>query len=143
VPSPSVHSIFLQPSMKAGTNQKIVSLILHNLRSYPQMIRQNTLPPFIHPQLACGDTDNGYIEPLANCISLMYMIGGGMTGSRKLFWKNVRLECEKLFVEVRTTIAGNPTASQSSLLTDLVSKSEPMANTRSNASYLHLHFCPN
>ncbi|THX00762.1 hypothetical protein D6D13_09319 [Aureobasidium pullulans] len=28
------------------------------------------------------------MEPLANCLSLMYMIGGNLRGSRKLFWKN-------------------------------------------------------
>ncbi|THW18913.1 hypothetical protein D6C76_01739 [Aureobasidium pullulans] len=29
------------------------------------------------------------MEPLADCLSLMYMIGGNLRGSRKLFWKNV------------------------------------------------------
>ncbi|THW36557.1 hypothetical protein D6D22_07610 [Aureobasidium pullulans] len=28
------------------------------------------------------------MEPLANCLSLLHMIGGNLRGSRKLFWKN-------------------------------------------------------
>ena len=32
------------------------------------------------------------MEPLNNCISLVHMISGGVRGSRKLFWKVVRLE---------------------------------------------------
>ncbi|KAG2170740.1 hypothetical protein VTO58DRAFT_110979 [Aureobasidium pullulans] len=36
------------------------------------------------------------MEPLANCLSLLHMIGGNIRGSRKLFWKNVSMECERL-----------------------------------------------
>ncbi|KAI5360705.1 hypothetical protein Slin15195_G086210 [Septoria linicola] len=35
------------------------------------------------------------MEPLANCISLVHMIGSPK-GSRKLLWRNVRLECERM-----------------------------------------------
>ncbi|KAK5095426.1 hypothetical protein LTR70_003590 [Exophiala xenobiotica] len=39
------------------------------------------------------------MEPLNNCISLMHMLKSGVQGTRKLFWKNVRLECERLYGE--------------------------------------------
>ena len=65
------------------------------------MLRHNTLPPFIHSSLLSRDVENNDMEPLNNCISLMHMISSGVQGSRKLFWKNVRLECEHLYEEVR------------------------------------------
>ncbi|KAK8038650.1 hypothetical protein PG993_007061 [Apiospora rasikravindrae] len=37
------------------------------------------------------------MEPLHNCISLMQMLNTGLQGSRKLFWRNVRQECERLY----------------------------------------------
>jgi len=72
------------------------------------MSRNKTLPPFIHPKILEIDLDDGNgkgnaMEPLANCVSLMHMIGSEVKGSRKLFWKNVRFECERLCAEVRTT----------------------------------------
>ncbi|KAK8133582.1 hypothetical protein PG984_005594 [Apiospora sp. TS-2023a] len=39
------------------------------------------------------------MEPLHNCINLMSMLQGGFQGSRKLFWRNVRQECERLYKE--------------------------------------------
>lgn len=40
------------------------------------------------------------MESLINCISLVHMINSGVQGNRKLFWKNVRLECERMYAEV-------------------------------------------
>lgn len=57
------------------------------------MMRDNALPPFIHPQMASSDTGS---ESLHNCISLMHLHNSGLPGSRKLFWRNVRQECERL-----------------------------------------------
>lgn len=77
--------------MQAGT-QRTANLILHNLKSYPLMIRRhNTLPPFIHKSSVSSNVEDVHMEPLNNCLSLVHMIGGGVQGSRKLFWKNVRL----------------------------------------------------
>ncbi|KAL1841425.1 hypothetical protein VTK73DRAFT_3484 [Phialemonium thermophilum] len=82
--------------------QRIAKLILHTLKSYPVMLlRHNTLPPFLHPStiaIAASNADNA-MEPLNNCMSLVHMISSGVRGSRKLFWKNVRLECERLCQE--------------------------------------------
>ncbi|KAI9708235.1 MAG: hypothetical protein M1820_004189 [Bogoriella megaspora] len=98
-PTRYFRSIAQRPKAKAGT-QRIANLILHTLKSYPlMMLRQNALPPFIHPTLISSDSENNCMESLTNCISLVHMISGGVQGSRKLFWKNVRLECERLYEE--------------------------------------------
>ncbi|KAJ5574343.1 uncharacterized protein N7459_008770 [Penicillium hispanicum] len=65
------------------------------------MLHHNTLPPFIHPHLISSDIENPLVEPLTNCINLVRMISSEAKGSRKLFWKNVRLECERLLAEHR------------------------------------------
>lgn len=100
-PTLNIRSIFLQSNMRSGP-QKIANLILHTLKSYPLiMLRHKTLPPFIHPHFLSLDIEVDNMEPLNNCISLVYMISSEVRGSRKLFWKNVRLECEHLYNEVR------------------------------------------
>ena len=90
-----------RPEFKIGP-QRTAKLIFHTLRSYPlMMLRQDSLPPFIHPHLLSSDIEKGHMEPLTNCMSLVRMISSGSQGSRKLFWRNVRLECERLCEEVR------------------------------------------
>lgn len=99
-PTNSLRSLIQRPKL-GSVAQRTSSLILHTLKSYPlMMLRHNTLPPFIHPQPALSDVDDNYMEPLSNCISLVHMISSGVQGSRKLFWKNVRMECERLGEEV-------------------------------------------
>ncbi|KAF1971539.1 hypothetical protein BU23DRAFT_470448 [Bimuria novae-zelandiae CBS 107.79] len=94
------HSLILRSKPRAGP-ARAVTLILHTLKSYPQMIlRDNTLPPYIHPHLVSPDFGNNDMEPLNNCISLMQMISREVQGSKKLFWKNVRLECDRMIAEV-------------------------------------------
>lgn len=100
IPNLSVRSLIQRPKTNPGS-QRTINLILHTLKSYPRMmLRKSTLPPFIHPRFISSDTENGSMEPLTNCISLLHMISSGVQGSRKLFWKNVRLECEKLIEDV-------------------------------------------
>lgn len=103
IPKPlplTVRSFVQRPRLETGT-QRIANLVLHTLKSYPLMIlRQNTLPPFIHPLLMSPKAEAKYGESLDNCISLIHMLKGGLRGSRKLFWKNVRLECERMLEEV-------------------------------------------
>ncbi|KAI1390579.1 uncharacterized protein F4822DRAFT_155041 [Hypoxylon trugodes] len=94
-PNWSVRSLIQRPRVQTGT-QRIPKLIFHTLKSYPlMMMRYNTLPPLIHPSLVSADVENAHMEPLTNCISLVHMIGNGIQGSRKLFWQNVRRECER------------------------------------------------
>jgi len=97
MPTYNPRKLILRPKMKNGGAQRIGNLILHTMKSYPtMMLRHNTLPPFIHPCLISSDVEDNDMEPLTNCISLMHMITSGVQGSRKLFWKNVRMECERL-----------------------------------------------
>jgi hypothetical protein len=101
VPTYNIRLLIPRPKMRTGT-QKIANLILYTLKSYPLMImRHNSLPPFIHSRWISSNSENNFMEPLTNCISLVRMINSGVQGSRKLFWKNVRMECERLCGEVR------------------------------------------
>ncbi|KAJ6134416.1 hypothetical protein N7523_000738 [Penicillium sp. IBT 18751x] len=66
--------------------QRTTTLILHTLKSYIlTMLRNNSLPPFIHPTFTSAAFD---MEPLDNCLNLVHMISSGIKGSRKLFWRN-------------------------------------------------------
>ncbi|KAI0111123.1 hypothetical protein GGR51DRAFT_508952 [Nemania sp. FL0031] len=95
-PNSTIRTLVRRPKMQAGA-QRISNLILHTLKSYPLMIpHYNTLPPFIHPITVASDVEDPHMEPLTNCLSLTHMIKSRAQGSRKLFWKNVRLECERL-----------------------------------------------
>ena len=88
IPSQPVYtfrSMIRRPEVKSGM-QRIATLILHTLQSYPLMMqRQDSLPPFIHPSTALTGIDSGDMESLHNCMNLVYMAGGGVRGSRKLF----------------------------------------------------------
>ena len=101
IPTYTLRSFNRRPKLKTGA-QRIANLIFHTLKSYPlMMLRDNTLPPFIHPHLVSSDVENNDMEPLTNCISLVHMLSSRIHGSRKLFWKNVRMECERLCADVR------------------------------------------
>ncbi|KAK2785637.1 hypothetical protein FQN52_008324 [Onygenales sp. PD_12] len=100
LPTYTVRSLIQRPKMKTGA-QMITNVILHTLKSYSlMMLRNNTLPPYIHMHTIASEVENSDMEPLTNCISLMHMISSGVQGSRKLFWKNVRMECERFCEEL-------------------------------------------
>ena len=99
-PTSTFRSITQRAKMKTGP-QRIADMMFYTLKSYPLMLRRGELPPFIHPRLLSFEFENSDIEPLTNCISLMHIIRSRVQGSRKLFWKNVQLECERLYAEVR------------------------------------------
>jgi hypothetical protein len=103
IPRPPTSALRLlnqRPNSISG-NQRIATLMLHTLKSYPLMlIRDDTLPPFIHTSFVTPDLGNKNLESLHNCISLVHMIRSGIQGSRKLFWRNVRMECEHLCADV-------------------------------------------
>jgi len=94
-PSLNVRSMTQRPKMHPGA-ERAASLIFYTLKSYPLMLRQNTLPPFIHPSYVSFTDEETTTEPLENCIALMHMMANGVKGSRKLFWRNVRTECERI-----------------------------------------------
>ena len=71
IPTFTTRSFNQRPKLKTGA-QRIANLILHTLKSYPlMMLRDNTLPPFIHPHFVSSDVENNDMEPLTNCISLV------------------------------------------------------------------------
>lgn len=99
-PTTVVPSLIRRPRTQPRT-QRTTNLILHNLKSYPLMIqRHNDLPPFIHKSLISSSVEDADMEPLTNCLSLVHMLNGGGQAGRKLFWKNVQMECERLSAEV-------------------------------------------
>lgn len=99
-PTYNLRSFNYRTRLNTGA-QRIAKLIFHTLKSYPIMIsRDKRLPPFIHPYLVTEDAENSDMEPLTNCINLMHMLSSRFNGSRKLFWKNVRMECEILYANV-------------------------------------------
>ena len=103
-PTPSTYnrrSLVLRTKVKAGA-MRAANLILATLKSYPKMmLKEKILPPFIHPHLIPYEGGCDQMEPLTNCISLVHMLSSGMRSSQKLFWKNVRMECERMRAEVR------------------------------------------
>lgn len=100
-PTPKPHSLIKRPKINAGI-ERTAKLLLHTLKSYVfTMLRHNSLPPFIHPSLVHSQFS---MEPLINCINLVHMISGDMKGNRKLFWRNVRMECERMCDEVRGVV---------------------------------------
>jgi hypothetical protein len=91
---------FAQSKSVTGRSSATATLMTRMLTSYPRiMYRPGSLPPFIHPHSLGHNTHNPN-ESLTTCVTLTQMVSSGATGSRKLFWKNVRLECERLQVEV-------------------------------------------
>jgi hypothetical protein len=77
-------------------------LIIQTLRSYPLMLlRGDALPPYIHPNFISQPIDD--LEPLTTCLSLIHMLRAApSTATRRLFWRNVRLECERFLSEYTT-----------------------------------------
>lgn len=99
-PTVTVRILNHRPKTQLGT-QRTANTILHSLKSYPLMIqRHNDLPPFIHNSLVSSSVENSDMETLTNCLSLVQMLNGSFQASRRLFWKNVRMECERLSAEV-------------------------------------------
>ncbi|KAL2131223.1 hypothetical protein VTI74DRAFT_5400 [Chaetomium olivicolor] len=100
-PSHIIGSALIQRPKPEARTQRTASLILHALKSFPlMMMRHNALPPFIHPHMMSQSViENDVMEPLNNCISLLHMLSSRVTGSRKLFWRNVRMECERFCAE--------------------------------------------
>ncbi|EON61155.1 hypothetical protein W97_00366 [Coniosporium apollinis CBS 100218] len=60
------------------------------------MLDYNALPPFIHLYWISASSSKEFLEPLANCMSLLGMLGTRARGTASLFWRNVRMECDHL-----------------------------------------------
>ncbi|CAI6335587.1 unnamed protein product [Periconia digitata] len=99
-PMASPRKLMFRQDLNKG-KQRIADLLLRTLRSYPlMMLRHDKLPPFIHPQFQALGLEGVSLDSLTNCIGLVRMISGKVQGSRKLFWKNVTAECERIRAEI-------------------------------------------
>jgi hypothetical protein len=96
-----LRSFTRKPAIKDGALTTSM-LMLRLLTSYPMMLRDpNAPPPFIHP-FFLADQESRTMESLTTCVSLIQMLESGGSASKRLVWKNVRLECERLQVQVST-----------------------------------------
>jgi len=94
-------SLTPRPSATA-IHQRTVGLIFSTFKSYPlMMLQQNTLPPFIHPGILQSALTDSQLEPLTTCINILQMLSKNLRGCRQVFWRNVRMECERWYADVR------------------------------------------
>lgn len=105
-PLPSLPRLLVhRPESNTG-GKRTTTLILHTLKSYfLMMLREDTLPPFIHPHSLAHpslapnyEVQNNYntYNPLANCITLIQTLGTSLGKNRKSFWEHVRTECNRI-----------------------------------------------
>jgi hypothetical protein len=95
----ALRSFTQRPAIKSGASTTYM-LMLRLLTSYSIMLRDpKSPPPFIHPSFL-SDTENKTMESLTTCASLVQMLDSGGIASKRLLWKNIRLECERLQVQV-------------------------------------------
>ena len=92
----NARSLWTRPKLKIGA-QGTANQMTCILNSYPKMlIKYNIIPPFIHPQWVAASGNELFLEPLANCMSLLGMLSTNVRRSASLFWRNVRMECDRL-----------------------------------------------
>jgi hypothetical protein len=95
----ALRSFTQRPAIKGGALTTYM-LMLRLLTSYPIMLRDpKSPPPFIHPSFL-SDTESKTMESLTTCASLVQMLDNGGIAGRRLLWKNIRLECERVQVQV-------------------------------------------
>jgi hypothetical protein len=93
----STDPLFISKPPPFTISTSIPAMPTYALRSFTQRsTRTNTTPPpFIHPSFLNNDDE---MDSLGTCASLMHLLG---PRNQHLLWKNVRLECERLTVQVR------------------------------------------
>ncbi|KAL4926818.1 Zn(II)2Cys6 transcription factor domain-containing protein [Aspergillus undulatus] len=88
-----------RPNTTPG-GQRTSTLIMHTLKSYLMMlVRDNTPPPFIHLSLVPipANRNSGVYNPLLTCLKFIQSLKNTLQDkSRRIFWDNVRGECERL-----------------------------------------------
>lgn len=99
----NLRSMWVRPKLKSGA-QVTANHMARILNAYPKMMLNcDTLPPFVHPQWISACESETFLEPLANCMSLLGMFTAGVRGTASLFWRNVRMECDRL-LSIRHTL---------------------------------------
>jgi hypothetical protein len=95
----ALRSFTRKPAIKGGALTTSM-LMLRLLTTYPLMLRDpHSPPPFIHPSFL-ADQESKTMESLTTCVSLIQMLESGGSAGRRLVWKNIKLECERLQVQV-------------------------------------------
>jgi hypothetical protein len=102
----SYHSIrsFAPRTMTRGKSQGGEVLLMQILKSFPKMmLRRETFPPFIHAHCTSADlvsNSSELIEPLANCMTVAQLFYSATGSSRKLVWRMIRMEIERVVQDV-------------------------------------------
>jgi len=102
---------FLPRSLEKNGAQMSAYFILQILSSYPEkMLRVETFPPFIHPRCFSfrPDANNALRESLVNCMSLAQMFKVRTKETNKLLWRTIKMELERLCVEVIELYPSSP-----------------------------------
>ncbi|KAF2269048.1 hypothetical protein CC78DRAFT_454376, partial [Lojkania enalia] len=95
-PTMNIRFLRTRPKFKTGA-QMTANNMARILYSYPKMlIEHNTCPPFLHPQWVSACNSEESMEPLANCISLLAMLSTRSRSTASLFWRNARMECDRI-----------------------------------------------
>ncbi|KAF2745978.1 hypothetical protein M011DRAFT_94579 [Sporormia fimetaria CBS 119925] len=96
LPAMNIRFLKTRPKLKTGA-QMIANNMARVLYSLPKMlIQHNSCPPFLHLQCVSACNSGEGMEPLANCISLLAMLVNRSTGTANLFWRNIRIECDRI-----------------------------------------------
>lgn len=84
--------------VKTGSEMS-VTFVRQILSSYPgMMLRRETFPPFIH---SSNFLHGQMPQSLANCMSIVQMFSTRTPASNGFVWRTIRMEQERLWVEVR------------------------------------------
>ncbi|KAH7066852.1 hypothetical protein BKA63DRAFT_571251 [Paraphoma chrysanthemicola] len=132
---------FAEKSKMAGGGQITAKLMVQILTSYPGMLRDpNSPPPFIHhsSMKSLPGCETRATESLSTCTSLMQLLGSGTPGSRRLVWKNIRLECERLYVDWMNPDKWELLSSMQALLIYMMLRLQDGENTHNNFDVLLL-----
>jgi len=95
-----------------ASSQVNATILLQILKSYPKMMtRKETCPPFIHPYCFSSTTfgnSNTASESLQNCRNLAKLFYSD-TGGRRLLWRMIRMEQERVAQEVSNRLGATET----------------------------------
>jgi len=108
MPSNAMRCFARKPALQ-GPAKSTATMMKRVLIAYPTMMRtREFLPPFIHASYFSGVSNANRQPPesLTTCESLMQLLGSSTGGeaSRRLVWKNIHLECDRVHLEVLTTL---------------------------------------
>jgi hypothetical protein len=86
--------------------QMATFMLAQTIASFPYMMtRQENFPPFIHPRSYNYSSDNNELpDILRDCMGLAHMFQTKKRESDRMFWRLVRMEQEKLYAQVCSSL---------------------------------------